>query len=149
MVIVLDRHEAEGLQNAVRQLSRGSQDFCHAVYGSGLRLERDFHEVALSQRMGQAQQASGHGNGLEFGFSAAAIFQPDRSQDRISQLDSCRAPRRVRLGEMSHSLTGLSHDGVLCNRLLRPLVRIPALEAAIRTMEDPSLQILTSLFTDQ
>jgi hypothetical protein len=41
---------------------------------SGLRLKCDFDEIALSQRLVQAQQASGHRDGLEIGFRAAAIF---------------------------------------------------------------------------
>ncbi len=74
MVIVLDGHEAEGLQHAVIQLLGRTEDFGHGVHRAGLRLKGDFYEVALSQRVGQAQQASGYGDGLEFGFCAAAIF---------------------------------------------------------------------------
>jgi len=57
----------------------------------------------LRQRTRQTQQAAGHRDGLEFCFGAAAIFKPNRSEDRIAQLDPGRAPRRVRLGEMGHS----------------------------------------------
>jgi hypothetical protein len=32
----------------------------------------------------QAQQTSSHGDGLEFRFGAAAVFEPDGSQNRIS-----------------------------------------------------------------
>jgi len=74
MVIVLNRHEAEGLQNAVSHLPHGAENFGHAVHGTGLGLKGNFDEVALSQRLGQTQQASGHGNSLEFCFCAAAIF---------------------------------------------------------------------------
>jgi hypothetical protein len=81
MVIVLDRHEAKRLQNAVVQLPRRSENFGHTVYRASLRLEGNFNEVARAQRLLQAQQASGDGNGLEFGFRTAAIFKTNRSQD--------------------------------------------------------------------
>ena len=81
MIVVLDRHESEGLEHAVGQFLHRAEDFGHAVYRASLRLKRDFHEVALSQRLRQAQQASGHGDGLEFRFRAASVFQPNRSQD--------------------------------------------------------------------
>jgi len=84
MVVVLQRHKAERLQNAVGHLPRRAEDFSHAVHRASLRLKSNFNEVALSQRMGQVQKASGHGNGLEFSFGAAAVFETDRSQDRIS-----------------------------------------------------------------
>jgi len=98
------------------------------MHRSGLRLEGNFYEVALSQRLRDAQQPSGDGDGLEFSFCAAAVFEPDRCEDRISQLDSGRAPRWVRLGEVSHKPTALSHYAWLRNRLLWPLVRIPLQE---------------------
>jgi hypothetical protein len=81
VVVVLKGHKSKGLQNAVGHLPHRAEDFCHAVHRASLRLKRDFHEVTLSQRLRQAQQASGHGNGLEFRFSAAAVFEPDGSQD--------------------------------------------------------------------
>jgi hypothetical protein len=49
-----------------------------------LRLKRNFDEVALSQRMGQLQQAASDGNGLEFCFGAAAVFESDCSQNGIT-----------------------------------------------------------------
>ena len=84
MVVVLKRHEAERLQHAGCQLLHRAEDFGHAVHRAGLRLKGNFYKVALSQRVGQAQQASGHGDGLEFRFGAAAVFQAYRSQDGIS-----------------------------------------------------------------
>jgi hypothetical protein len=54
------------------------------VHRAGLRLESDFYEVSLCQRLRDAQQPSGHGNGLEFRFGAAAVFETNRSQDGIS-----------------------------------------------------------------
>jgi len=74
MVIVLNGHEAEGLQDAIVQLLRRAEDFGHGVHRTRLRLKGDFYEVALAQRVGNPQQASGHGDGLEFGFGAAAVF---------------------------------------------------------------------------
>jgi hypothetical protein len=84
MVIILNRDKAEGLQYAVFQLLRRAEDFGHGVHRSGLRLKGNFYEIALSQRIGDPQQASGHGDGLEFGFGASAVFKTDRRQDRIS-----------------------------------------------------------------
>jgi hypothetical protein len=74
MVVVLKRHEAERLKHAVGHLSCGHEDFRHTVYWALLGLKRDFDEVALAQRAGQVQEPAGYGNGLEFAFSAAAIF---------------------------------------------------------------------------
>ena len=102
MVLVLDGHEAEGLQHAVGELTHRAEDFGHAVHGTSLRLEGDFDEVSLAQRLLQAEQASGDGDGLEFSFGAAAVFETNGSENRVSQLDSRSAPRWVRLGEVSH-----------------------------------------------
>jgi hypothetical protein len=84
VVIVFEGHKSKRLQNTVGHLPHWAQDFCHSMHRASLRLKRDFHEVTLSQRLCQAQQASGHGDGLEFRFRAAAVFEPDSSQDRIS-----------------------------------------------------------------
>ena len=84
MVVVLKRHKAERLQHAVVHFPHGTQDFGHAVHGACLRLKSNFDKVAFAQRLGQTQEAAGYGNGLEFAFRAPAVFQPDRSQDRIS-----------------------------------------------------------------
>ena len=125
MVVVFDRHEAEGLQHAVGQLPHGTEDFGHAVHRTGLCLKSDFDEVARAKRLLQAQQASRSRDGLEFGFRAAAIFKTNRSQDGISELDPGGAPRGMRLGEVGHSQLALWHYAILRNRLPRPLVRIP------------------------
>jgi len=84
MILVFECHKAERLQDAVAHLPRGAEDFGHPVHRSRLRLESDFDEVALSQRLGQAQEATCDGNGLEFCFRAATVFKPDGSQNRIS-----------------------------------------------------------------
>jgi len=84
MVVVLQRHKAERLQHAVAHLPHWAENFGHTVHWASLRLKSNFNEVALPQRMGKTQQTSGHGNSLEFGFCTAAVFETDRSQDRIS-----------------------------------------------------------------
>ena len=103
MVVVLKRDEAERLQDSAGRLAHGTQDFRHAVNRAGLRLKGHLDEVALRQRLRQLQQAAGDGDGLKFRFCAAAVFEPDRSQDGISKLDPGRAPRGVRLGEVGHT----------------------------------------------
>ena len=52
MVIVLKRHEAEWLQHSLFRLLHGSEYLRHSMHGTSLRLERNFYEVALSQRIG-------------------------------------------------------------------------------------------------
>ena len=74
MVIILKRDEAERLQYAVGHLPHGAENFGHAMDRARLRLKSNFDEVALSQGLGQLQQAAGNGNGLEFGFCASAVF---------------------------------------------------------------------------
>jgi hypothetical protein len=74
MVLVLQSDEAERLLHAVRHLPHGAENLGHSVHRPSLRLKGNFDEVALCQRLGQLQQATGHGNGLEFSFSAAAVF---------------------------------------------------------------------------
>ena len=96
MIVVLDCHEAKRLQHAVVEFAHRAQDFSHRMHGTSLGLERDFHEVARAQRPIEAQQASSDGDGLEIGFRAAAVFEANRSQDRISKLDS--AARREGCG---------------------------------------------------
>ena len=112
MVVVFKRDEAERLQYAVGHLPHRGENFGHAVHWAGLRLKSDFDKVALSQGMGQLEQATSHGNGLEFSFCAPAVFKTDRSQDGIAELDPGRAPRRVRLGEVGHSFMTMALGGI-------------------------------------
>ena len=84
MIVVFERDEPERLQNSIRHLARRAQNFSHAMHRAGLGLKRDLNKVALPQRLRQPQQASGGGDGLKFSFGAAAVFQPDGSQDGIS-----------------------------------------------------------------
>jgi hypothetical protein len=138
MVFVLERHEAERLQNSVERLPHGAQDFSHAMHRPGLCLERDLDKIALDERLRQAQQAASSGDGLKFCFGAAAVFEPDRSQDRIAKLDPGSTPRGVRLGEVGHIPTALWHHPLLRNRLLTPIVQIPCWQ--------PELTICTSQY---
>ena len=103
MVVILKGHEAEWLQDTVRDTVHRAQSFSHAVNRARLGLKSNFDEIALRQRLCQAQQSAGCGDGLQFRFGTASVFEPDRSQDRISKLDPGRAPRRVRLGEVGHT----------------------------------------------
>jgi hypothetical protein len=84
MVVVLKRNEAEGLQDTIGHFPHRRKNFGHAVHRTGLRLKGNFDEVSLPQRMGQLQQTASHGNSLELRFGASAVFETDRSQDRIS-----------------------------------------------------------------
>ena len=102
VVIVLKSHEAKWLQNSVWHTSRWTEGLGHSMHRTCLGLESDFDEVSLRQGHGQTQQASGDGNSLKFCLGAAAIFEANRSQNGISKLDPGRAPRGVRLGEVSH-----------------------------------------------
>jgi hypothetical protein len=112
MVVILDRHKAERLQYAVGHLPHRGKNFGHAVHWTGLRLKGNFDEVAASQRVGQLEQAAGYGNSLEFSFCAPAVLEADRSQYGIAKLDSGRAPRRVRLGEVGHNFMTMALAGI-------------------------------------
>jgi hypothetical protein len=111
MIIIFECNESKRLQNSVERFSHGGENFSHAVYRPGLSLKRNFDEVTFCQRLCQPEQASGHGNGLEFRLGAPAIFQPDRSQNGISKLYPGRAARGMGVGEVSHMSTALWHDG--------------------------------------
>jgi hypothetical protein len=74
MVVILKRDETEWLEHASSRLPHGAEDFSHAVHRSRLRLKCEFDEGTGSKRMLQLQQSTGHGNGLEFGFCAPAVF---------------------------------------------------------------------------
>ena len=74
MVVILKRDKAERLEYAVVHLSHGGEYFGHAVNWPCLGLKSNFDKVALGQRLGQLQQAAGHGNGLEFRFGAPAVL---------------------------------------------------------------------------
>jgi hypothetical protein len=45
------------------------------MHRTRLRLKGDLDKIASTQTLDQTQQAAGCGNGLEFAFSALAIFQ--------------------------------------------------------------------------
>jgi len=84
VVIILQRHEAEGLQHACCAGAGGTEDFGHALHGAGFCLEGDLDEIAVPQAMSHLEQAAGDRNASEFSSSAPAIFQTNRSQDRIA-----------------------------------------------------------------
>ena len=84
MVVILERYKPERLQYGVGHLAQRSENLGHAMHRACLRLKGNFDEVTLSQRLGHLQQATSHGNSLESTFSAAAVFETDRSQDRIT-----------------------------------------------------------------
>ena len=102
MIIIFDGHKPEWLQHSIGHTSRRAQNLGHAMHRPGLCLERNFDEVTLRQRLSQPEQAARYRDGLQFSFRAASIFQTDRSQNGTSQLDPGRAPRGMRLGEVSH-----------------------------------------------
>ena len=84
MVVVPERHEAERLQHACCRGASGTEDFGHALHGAGFCLEGDLHEIAVPQTMSHLEQAAGDRNTSEFSSSAPAIFQTNRSEDRIA-----------------------------------------------------------------
>lgn len=107
VIVVFERDEAEGLQDAVGSFLHGTENFGHAVDGSGLGLECDLDEDARTERLRQTQEASGGGNGLESGFGAASVFKTDGSEDGISELDTGCTAGGVGLGELGHKLKGI------------------------------------------
>jgi len=102
VIIVFESNEAEWLQHAVLHILHGAKGFGHSVDWASLGLKRHFDEVALGQRTCQTQQASSDRNGLKVCLGTAAIFETNRSQNGVAKLDPGRAPRGVRLGEVSH-----------------------------------------------
>lgn len=74
MVVILEGHEAEWLEHALRRFSCSPKDFSHAVHGSSLGLKCEFNERAVDEWILHLQQSAGHGNGLQFSFCATAIF---------------------------------------------------------------------------
>lgn len=103
MVVVFKGDETERLQHATRQSVHRAQRLSHPVDRARLGLKSDFDKIALRQRLCQAQQSAGCGDGLQFRFGAASVFEANRSQDGISKLNPGRAPRGVRLGEVGHT----------------------------------------------
>lgn len=75
VVLVFNRYETERLQNAIGHPAHGAENLGHAMHGARLRLEGNFDEISFAERLIHAQKAAGHGDGLELGFGAAAVFQ--------------------------------------------------------------------------
>jgi hypothetical protein len=84
VVVVPERHEAEGLQHARCRGAGGTEDFGHALHGAGFCLEGDLDEIAFPQALSHLEQAAGDRNTSEFSSRASAIFQTNRSQNRIA-----------------------------------------------------------------
>jgi hypothetical protein len=53
VVLILERHEAEGLKHTIRSPLCGTEDFGHSMHWPGLRLEGNFDEVSLCQTLSQ------------------------------------------------------------------------------------------------
>jgi len=84
MVVVPERHEAEGLQHTCRRGAGGTEDFGHALHRAGFCLEGNLDEIAFPQALSHLEQAAGDRNTSEFSSRASAIFQTNRSQNRIA-----------------------------------------------------------------
>jgi hypothetical protein len=84
VVVVPERHEAEGLQHACCRGAGGTEDFGHALHGAGFCLEGDLDEIAFPQALSHLEHAAGDRNTSEFSSRASAIFQTNRSQNRIA-----------------------------------------------------------------
>jgi hypothetical protein len=59
VVIVLDRDEAERLQDTSCCLAQRAKDLSHAVHRARLRLKCEFDECAIVQPTRQLQQSAG------------------------------------------------------------------------------------------
>jgi hypothetical protein len=84
VIIVLKRNEPEWLEHAIRHTSHRAENLGHAVYRTSLRLEGNLDEVSFAERLWEAKQSARRGDRLQFRFCAAAVFEPNRSQYRIS-----------------------------------------------------------------
>lgn len=109
VIVIFKRYESERLEHTVGHTSHWAEDFGHAVHRSRLGLERDFHEVALGERLSETQQPASDGNTLQFGLGAAPVFQTNRSQNGVAKLDPGSTPCRVRLGEVGHRFRLIWH----------------------------------------
>ena len=109
VIVVFERYEPERLQDAVGHTPHRAEDFGHAVHRPRLGLECDFHKIALGERFSETQQPARYRNTLQFGFGAAPVFQTNRSQNGVAELDPGSAPRRVRLGEVGHRFRLIWH----------------------------------------
>ncbi len=73
VIVVLERDEAEGLQNSIFRFARRLQDLRHAFDRARFRLDGDLDQIALLQGPGQSQHPPGLGNGLQFRSRAAPV----------------------------------------------------------------------------
>ena len=74
MVVVPERHEAEGLQHPRCRFARRAEDLGHALHRAGFCLESDLDEITLTQGLSHVEQPAGDRNCLEFSSCAPAIF---------------------------------------------------------------------------
>jgi hypothetical protein len=74
VVIVPERHEAEGLQHPRCRFARRTEDFGHALHWAGFCLKGNLNEIALAQGLSHVEQPAGDRNCLEFSSCASAIF---------------------------------------------------------------------------
>lgn len=105
MVFIVNRDEAERLQNTVHRFGQRTQYLRHAANRSGLRFKCHFYKISVRHGTPEPQQSSGHGNAFELSFGVPSVFQSNRSLDPIGQLDTGGTPRGVRLGEVCHKPT--------------------------------------------
>ena len=84
VIVIFKRDKSKRLQHAGVRLAHGAEHFGHAAHRPRLGLKRDFDKIALAQRTRNLKQSAGDGNGLEFSFSVPAIFETNRSQDRLA-----------------------------------------------------------------
>lgn len=119
VIVIFKCYESERLEHTVGHTSHWAEDFGHAVHRSRLGLERDFHEIALGERLSQTQQAASNRNALQFGLGAASVFQTNRRQNGVTELDPGCAPRRVRLGEVSHRFRLIWHHRAIHEQITK------------------------------
>src|SRR5579863_8037229 len=102
MVVVIERDETEGLENAALTFSHWLQHFGHALHVAGLRLEGDFDEVSLGERPLQLQQAAGDGDQMDVSHGPLSVAEFDFCRGGC-KLNSSSTMGRVGLGIMCHA----------------------------------------------
>ena len=75
MVIVVERDEAEWLENQVGPATHGFEHLRHALHIARLGLECDLDEVAFGQRLRHLQKATCSRDGLQLGLRAFAVAE--------------------------------------------------------------------------
>src|SRR5215469_12454089 len=75
MSLIIQRHEAEWLQNAALNRAYRIEHFGHPLHVAGIGLECNLDEIAAGKGLGQLQQTAGRRHRLETGLGADAIAQ--------------------------------------------------------------------------